>query len=249
MAAARNSRITSRCRTTTAPSASRCPAGADRLNASIAYPGNPANGNNSPGYGSSSIDPLGRFAAHSLPQGVGNFGNVGRPRAGPGHLDGRDLRRRRIRRRHQRGHSVAGVHPALCAVRLRLPRLVFPCARPERRPFEVTASTPSNRAMRLRIDRPDFDQAAASTTMWAPRATRSRSRCAAWSSLARAAASSGVLTGGNGRPPGQGQVDYYEFNVGPGHGSITANVSADQRCRRYRWHVPDQPRWRGRRLR
>ena len=36
---------------------------------------------------------------------------------------------------------------------------------------------------------------------------------------------SGVLTGGNGRPPGEGQVDYYQFQVGAGHKSIAASVS------------------------
>ena len=35
----------------------------------------------------------------------------------------------------------------------------------------------------------------------------------------------GVLTGGNGRPPSVGQVSYFEFHVGRGHRSITANVS------------------------
>ena len=34
-----------------------------------------------------------------------------------------------------------------------------------------------------------------------------------------------MLTGGNGRPPGQGQIDYYEFKVERRRSDITANVS------------------------
>ena len=47
-------------------------AGADRLDASIAYPGVPTGKT----VRFSLFDPLGRLAANSLPQGVGNFGNA-----------------------------------------------------------------------------------------------------------------------------------------------------------------------------
>ena len=42
---------------------------------------------------------------------------------------------------------------------------------------------------------------------------------------ASAARSLGLLTGGNGRDPGQGQEQYYEFRVPSGIHDITANVS------------------------
>jgi len=43
--------------------------------------------------------------------------------------------------------------------------------------------------------------------------------------LAHGGSFQGTLTGGNGRPNGQGQINYYEFKVPAGHSSLTANVS------------------------
>jgi len=51
----------------------------------------------------------------------------------------------------------------------------------------------------------------------------------------------GLLTGGNGRSPGEGQADYYKFNVDRTVNNISAEVSLTT-TRATRWRLPHQPR-------
>jgi Subtilase family len=196
--------------------------GADRLSASIAYPGTPANGNNSR-VRLILIDPLGRFAAHSLPQGVGNFGNVDvrQPLQGTwtGVIFG-DVA------------SVGGTNGTI-PWQVSTQRFVpfgsispsaFFLAQGQSQTIHVTATTPwtpgdSAGSIVLSSSGDGFDRFVGVERNTIPVTLRSLV------DLSHGGAFQGVLTGGNGRPPGEGQINYYAFNVGPGHSSITANVS------------------------
>jgi hypothetical protein len=198
------------------------PGDSDRLNASIAYPGDPANGNNSR-VRLILIDPQGRLAAHSLPQGVGNFGNVDvrQPCAGTwtGVIFG-DVA------------SVGGTNGTV-PWRVSTQKFApfgsvspgsFSLAPGHSQTIEVSATTPSSPgdaagSIVLSASGGGDDPYVGFESNSIPVTLRSQVN------LAHGGNFSGVLTGGNGRPPGQGQVDYYQFNVGPGHSSITANVS------------------------
>ena len=199
------------------------PSDADRLDASLAYPGNPAIGLNAR-VRLILVDPSGRFAAHSLPQGVGNFGNVDvrQPMAGTwtGVIFG-DV---------AADNGTNGVVPWMVSVQRFKPfGWVFPSKfflfPGQSQIIDVTASTP-----------PTPGDAAGSIVLTSSAGgsdpflgPESNSIAVTLRSLVELESGtgtfSGVLTGGNGRAPGQGQVDYYEFKVGAGRKNITANVS------------------------
>jgi len=189
--------------------------GQQRLDASIAYPGNPASGNNAR-VRLILIDPKGRLAAHSLPQGVGNFGNVDvrYPTAGQwtGVIFGITAA----------DEGTNGTIPWRVATEQFAPfgtvQPVLVLAPGQSRTAFVHENLPrqpgdSDGSIVVSSNR---DEGAASSV-----AVTLRSEI----DLARGGAFSGTLTGGNGRPGGGGQEAYYNFRVAPGTTSLTANVS------------------------
>ena len=195
------------------------PAGSDRLDASIAFP----IGNSCCAGHLTLIDPNGKYAAYSLAQGVSGYGNV-------------DVREPAA------GTWTAVIFDDLPVVEHTAVPVLWQVYTQSFVPFGSVSSSSftlapgASRNLNLSATTPaaagDADGSFVFTSTGdgtdAYVGAESNSIAVTLRSLIEpngGGSFSGVVTGGNGRAPGEGQVAYYEFNVGSGHTSIMANVS------------------------
>ncbi|HEY1724551.1 MAG TPA: S8 family serine peptidase [Steroidobacteraceae bacterium] len=168
------------------------------------------------------IDPAGRLAAHSLPQGVGNFGFVDVREPTPGRWTGvifgivasQGGTNSKVpwRVATQQFVSFGSVAPASLTL-----------APGQSQTVTVSATTPTNPgdaagSIVVSTSGDGADAYVGTEHNTIPVTLRSLI------DVTHGGRFSGVLTGGNGRDPGHGQENFFEFNVPPGHSSVLANV-------------------------
>jgi hypothetical protein len=186
------------------------PAGANRLDASMAYP-----------FGGSAatlilIDPQGRFAANSLPQGGGGYGNVDVISPTAGQWTGVVFDLLAV------NNGVNGTIPWQVATEQFTPFATihpasFTLTPGQTKTVTISATTPSTAGD---MDGSIVLSSNLGETNSIPVTLRSVIN------PATGGAFSGTFTGGNGRFPGEGQIQYYQFNVGSGVANIAATVTA-----------------------
>ncbi len=198
------------------------PSGADRLSASLAWPVDQSNCNvNYCQTGLNSrvrmilIDPTGKFAAHSLPQGPASYGEteVESPTAGrwTGVIFGDAAST----------GGTNGVVPWRVATEQHVP---FGSVSPS----QVTLAPGQSQTVSVSATNPSSPGDSAGAVVLTPTTGGATSIPVTLRSLVNpytGGGFSGTLTGGNGRPNGEGQQQYYEFQVRPGVQNIQADVS------------------------
>jgi hypothetical protein len=192
------------------------PSGQNRLDAQIAYPANPARGNNAR-VRLILITPSGQLAAHSLPQGVGNYGNVDVTSPAAGTWTGV------IFGDAASVNGTNGTIPWRVATQQYVP---FGWTSPASVKLAPGASRTVHVHERTLTSAGDsdgsvvFDEGSGNVVTTIPVTLRAQ-----LAFTHKNATFSGVLTGGNGRPNGEGQINYYEFRVTHDDRNILANVN------------------------
>jgi hypothetical protein len=198
--------------------------GADRLDAQIAWPGAFANcGENECNTGLNQrvrlilVDPQGRFAAHSLPQGPGNKGDVDVQHPAAGQWTGvifGDVAAAPI-------GGTNGTVPWRVATEQHVP---FGSVHPS----SLVLNPGQSQTVTVRADTPSSPGDSAGSVDLSSSSGDNTSIPVTLRSMILpqdGGQFSGVLAGGNGRESGNGQQQYYQFKVRHGVRDIVANVT------------------------
>jgi Subtilase family len=189
------------------------PSGRARLDVDYVYPGDP-NGTLNARVRLALIDPRGRFAAHSLPQGVGNAGHV-------------DVRSPAA------GSWTVMIWSRTSAVGGTTGKVTYKAATHNFRrvgsvvPSSVTLAAGASRTVTVHASIPTQpgDQANSVVITSKRHQTSVPVALRALVNLKNGGKYSGVLTGGNGRESNTGQTGYYQFTVPKGQRDLTANFT------------------------
>jgi Subtilase family/Peptidase inhibitor I9 len=198
------------------------PAGADRLFTQLAWPVDQSNCNqNFCETGNNSrvrmilIDPQGRFAGHSLPQGPGSYGETEVEAPTPGTWEGV------IFGNVASAGGTNGVVPWEVSTQRHVP---FGSVSPS----SVTLAPGQSRTVNVSATDPSAAGDTSGSVVLAPNGGDATSIPVTLRSVVephQGGRFSGNLTGGNGRPFGEGQQEFYAFDVGRNVRDIRADVS------------------------